>query len=211
MKLGKLSLVLLLSFTLFSCLIYKQEINIFSDGSASLNISYSIDKKTLKSLEDFNKVAKNASTKETIQYFDELAIESYLDSFKEIKSHSVRVYADKTRVYTEIKADISNLRTALNAGLIPYAHLSKNEGNWLFSYSTPYDFKTIKDKKALERLSQVEIDFTINTPSKIITSSNKNFTDKKVRWKFSPKSPQQAHSIPQSFFVEFSGDKISFD
>ncbi len=211
MKLTKLGLLILATVTFFSCLIYEQELNIFSDGSASLNISYSIDNKILTSLEELDKAAKNSKTKSTINYFDEKAIEEYLSSFPELKSHSVRVHKNKDRIHVNIKAEIDNLREALNAGLIPYARLSKNEENWRFTYSTPYDFQNITKDDSKKRIDQLEIKITINTPSDIIASSNEKFSKRSIKWNYSPDDNLKASSMPNSFFVEFSGEKISFE
>lgn len=211
MKLTKLSLLILAAVSFFSCLVYEQELNIFSDGSASLNISYSIDDKTLTSLEDLDEATKNSKGKSTIHYFDEKAIEEYLDSFSELKSHSVRVHKNSGRVHVDIKIEINNLREALNSGFIPYARLSKNEENWRFTYSTPYDFKNITKDDSKKRIDQLEIEIAINTPSDIIASSNEKFSKRSVKWKYSPQDKTKASSMPNSFFVEFSGEKISFE
>ncbi|MDD7986817.1 hypothetical protein PQO01_17845 [Lentisphaera marina] len=211
MKHAKISLLILATLSFFSCLIYKQELNIFSDGSATLNMSYSIDRKNLQDLNDLNKALRNSAGNSTINYFNEEEIKGYLDSFEDIKSHSVRVHSDQKRTYVDIKIEISNLRNVLNAGLIPYARLSKNEDNWRFSYSTPYDFGEVKDRSARTRINQIQMKLTINTPSDIVSSSKEDFSKRSVVWKFTPKDKKQVSDIPNSFFVEFSGEKISFD
>jgi hypothetical protein len=208
MKLQKLSLLIFASFTFISCLIYKQELNIFSDGSATLNISYSIDQQALKNLSDLHQASGGTAN---INYFDEKAIKEYLDSFTEIKSHSVRAHSDKKRSYVDVKIEINNLRKALNSGLIPYARLSKNKENWRFSYSTPYDLGSINKVDAQERINRIKMKISINTPSDIIASSNENFSKRSVTWSFSPEDKKQLSTMPNSFFVEFSGEKISFE
>ena len=202
-------LFLLIPTLFFSCLVYEQGLTINSDGSADLKISYSLEQDVHKNLLELQKASKKDA--QTLSYFDEGAIKAHLDSFPSIENHRIRVYTDNKKVFVDLKINISNLRQALDAGLIPYARLYKNGDNWRFMYSTPHDMTNIQDEESKKRLKGLDIKLKISTPSEIVSTNGEKKGDEDVLWNFSPEAKSQASELPSTFFVEFKGEKISFD
>ena len=153
-------LFLLIPTLFISCLVYEQGLTIHEDGSAELKINYSLENSVYTNLLDLQK-ASNKSVKE-LSFFNEEHIKKHLNSFDSVENHRVRVYRDKTKINVDLKINISNLRAALDRGLIPYARLYKNGTNWRFMYSTPHYMTAIQDSESKKRLKNLKIKFLMH-------------------------------------------------
>lgn len=212
-------LLTLSSLFLTSCLEHKQFLRINRNGSAEIEINYSIPDKyetvlasmegAIKQLEGQEKVSRRIDP--TPRFFDQRQVFTYFQKFEGVTVHTHSSYVQDGQRQTLLKLQIANLRKALEADIFPGWKLKQDKEKKSYTLEIRNGYNKLKNKKLDDEtkklLKGLKLNFTIRTPRLISESNSPNKTGNTAKWNYDDSNFQKA---PEAFSLTFSSKGLSF-
>lgn len=207
MKLFKTASILFLSFSLFSCIEYKEKMKLNDDGSGEISFAVGISEEIL-SLGGDNKQFDD---------FNEEKIKREYENKKGIKFVSSKSYSKDGNRWIEISLqfdsfeDLKKASDSSSTGMIGEMSLTQNEnGNWVYTRKISKSNSSEKDIPDSESngmtkmmFSQYKWQYELTLPSKIINTNAKeqdvDTDNNTVKWVYSLASLSSEKTMTVTF------------